>query len=83
VKFLRWTCSSLTGHLVLVGVPFFISEMIVLTGLNYYDGTLTAEWTVHIAFVCAILGAVVATLVWHTITLPMIRRKGLDKERKT
>ena len=82
MKFLRWTCSSLTGHFVLVGVPFFFSELIVLGGLTYYDGNLTIDWVRHGAFVCAILGAAVSALVWFTITLPMIKRKRSEAERR-
>jgi hypothetical protein len=75
MNFLRWCSSSIAGHLVLVGLPFFAAEMIVGLLSNYYEGALTASWAVHIASVCAAGAFAVALLVWYTITRPLLKRK--------
>jgi hypothetical protein len=66
---------SLPGNLLLVGGPFFVAEVTVLGLANYYEGSLTPGWVIHIILVCGVAAIVVSLLVWYTIMKPLLSRR--------
>jgi hypothetical protein len=75
-KFLKWTGGSLIGHVVFFELIFSLPLLVVFLYLNYLQHTLTVDWAIHMVLISPIPGAVLAVLIWYTITLPRIRRHG-------
>jgi len=71
--------SSLGGLIVLselfMSIPFFV----VFVFLNYTEGTLTPLWTLWIAFISALIGAVWAVLFWYTFLSLLIKSRKHKK----
>jgi hypothetical protein len=75
MTFLKWASSSLLGHVVLFEAAFSVPLCLVLLDSNYTDGTLTVGWALWIVSISGLAGVVVAVLGWHTVTLPLIKRR--------
>lgn len=75
MNFFKWASSSLLGHVALTEVFFSVPLFLVFLDLNYEDGTLTIAWALYMALIWALLGVVSAAFVWHTISLPLIKRR--------
>ena len=80
-RFFRWCSASLLGHIVLFELLFggilFIFAVITMQG----NGSLNAFNAIYMLIITALLSALLAILVWNTITLPVIRRtyRGLRR----
>jgi len=72
--FFEFVNKSLFGHVVLyelvVSLPVFIWFLVE----NQSEGTLTLLWTAQFALEAVAGGGVVAFAMWHTVTLPLLRR---------
>jgi hypothetical protein len=79
MPFLNWARSSLLGHIVLFELLFSLPEFLIFEFMNYRDGALTVTGTLRIAITAVVGGAVFATLVWFTISLPFRRRLKREK----
>lgn len=71
----KWGSSSLWGHIVLfeifLGVPMFVMALDLLAR----QGTLTASWILWAVFLDTNITALLAIIMWYTITKPLIRRR--------
>jgi hypothetical protein len=77
MTFFKWASSSFLGHVALTEIIFSLPLFLVFLDSNYNQGTLTLEWALYIALICAVFGVVGAAFVWYTISLPLIKqRKG-------
>jgi protein-S-isoprenylcysteine O-methyltransferase Ste14 len=83
MTFLKWVSRSLIGQVVLCQTMFSASLLALFLGLNYEQGTLTASWALWILIVTVFAGILAAILLWHTMTLPLIKRqqRGEDTDR--
>ena len=72
--FFEFTNRSFFGHVVLyqlvVSLPVFIWFLVE----NHNEGTLTLLWTAQFALVAIAVGVAIAFAIWHTVTLPLLRR---------
>jgi hypothetical protein len=76
MKLWTWASSSLRGHVVLFELFVALPNWVLLSMANYSEGTLSLNWSAHIAFYCLLGGASVAVLFWFTITSPWLKRKA-------
>ena len=70
----RWVSQSLLGHVVLFELIVSLPWLVWFFASNYAEGTLTVSSTLQFIAEAVVVGAAVAFAVWHTITLPLIRR---------
>lgn len=75
MKFFKWASSSLLGHVALTELVFSLPLFLVFLDSNYEDGTLNLAWALYMALIWALLGVAGAALLWHTISLPLIKRR--------
>lgn len=75
MSFFKWASSSLSGHVALTEIFFSVPMFLVFLDLNYEDGTLNLAWVLYMALIWALLGVVGAALIWHTISLPRMKRR--------
>ena len=73
-SFLTWCSSSLRGHIVLVET--FSSLPIAIAFLSIDEEPFTVGRVLQLAFVWGIGGVVIATALWYTVSLPIIRRRN-------
>ena len=79
--FLWWASHTLIGHIVIFLAGFSVPGLALFLFLDYSDGRpFTVGRAMYLAFLCGIAGAVVATLGWYTISLPLMERR--EKERR-
>lgn len=81
-KFLKWCCTTLPGHLVLVALPFWIALSITFLLTNYLDGALTVSSVLRIVSTCLVGGIILAVLIWFTLTAPLIRATNQKKKNR-
>jgi hypothetical protein len=74
--FKAWASESLIGHIVLIEVTFSPAILILLLILNYQQGTLTLLWAAYLVCMVAVVGAVLATTIWYTITVKIMKHRG-------
>ncbi len=74
MNFSRWVAGTLVGHLLGIAVVFSVPLLVWFLIQNYTDGTLTASFLVRFIVIDFLLGAVVATVCWYSITLPIIKK---------
>jgi hypothetical protein len=74
VKLSQWLSRSMTGHIVLFEVIFSFPFLVWFAASNYSDGTLTLSFFVQFLLLDVLAGAAGAFAIWHTVTLPLIRR---------
>jgi hypothetical protein len=77
-RFFRWGFSSLSHQLILFFIVFSVPMFILFVLLNYSEGTLTWDWAVSIALYSLLGGIASGTVMWFTVTLPLIRRRRGD-----
>ena len=78
MKPIRWVCSTLVGHIILIGGAFTIVESVVFMILESSDGTLTGGRALRLVVISLPLGIACGVACWFAITRPMLRRKGRD-----
>jgi hypothetical protein len=69
-----WVGRSLFGHVVFFELVLSLPWVIWFLGSNYAEGTLTVSFILQFIAEAAVAGAAVAFAIWHTVTLPLIRR---------
>ena len=74
-RFLKWCCSSLPGHLVLIQVCFSLPLSAFFIPTIYLQGGLTVAWALYMVFACMVLGGVCAVMLWYAVTLPLIKSR--------
>lgn len=74
IKFIKWACASLVGHLIIVGLPFSVVMAATFLYLNFEEGTLTTTWALHVVFVALVSGIAAAITGWYLVTKPLIMR---------
>ena len=72
----RRTRTSLRGHILLFEVLWGVPMSALGIWLNYDQGSLTPTWAAWCVFVAIVGALLVATLVWLSITKPMLLRRG-------
>ena len=72
--FLTWAWSSARGHVAFFSIVFSVPELLLSLTENYSEGTLTVSWALYSAVAVFALGAILALLIWYTITRPYRRR---------
>ncbi len=75
MRFFKWASSSFIGHIVLFELVGSVPMFFVFVSVAHSEGTLASAWVVYLAVIWAVLGAAGAALVWHTVSLPLIRRR--------
>jgi len=69
-----WVSQSLLGHVVLFELIVSLPWLVWFCASNYAEGSLTVSFALQFIAEAVVVGAAVAFAVWHTITLPLIRR---------
>ena len=65
--------------MVLIALPFFLSESAVFLIREYQNDSLTTRFALNLMGGSALAGILFAVLFWHLISLPTIKRRGLRK----
>jgi hypothetical protein len=65
--FLKWATTSAGGAATLFLLIFGIPMTLLGLQLNLVEGTLTADWALHVVLYCMPLGAVVGLVMWYTL----------------
>jgi hypothetical protein len=80
-RFFGFVNGSFFGHVVFYELIGSLPMFVWFLTENYHQGTLTVSFTVQSALVTIAGGVVVAFAMWHTVTLPLLRRSK-EKIRK-
>lgn len=75
-RLFKWGSSSLGGHLVLFEIFVSMPLFLIFVGLTSSEGTLTMNWGLRLAVIWFAIGATLAVLCWHVISLPIINKKN-------
>ena len=73
-RFFVFVNGSLFGHVVFYELIFSLPAFIWFLVENYKEDALTVAWTVQFALEGIAGGVLVAFALWHTVTLPLLRR---------
>ena len=63
------------GNVVIFMLCVSIPTFILLSLLNYWDGTLTLTWALYIAMLCAALAVVIGVPFWFFVVRRILRRR--------
>jgi predicted membrane protein len=66
---------TLPAHIVLFEVLFGLPLFLFFAVQSYGQGTFTLGRALYLLLLWATGGAVVATVIWFTLSLPLIRRR--------
>jgi hypothetical protein len=75
MNILQRASSSLLGHIALAEAVFALPLFLFFLSENYSQGTLTVEWSIYLAILWVVFGAVGGAFFWYTVSLPLIRRQ--------
>ena len=78
IEFFRVRSTSLVGNVVLAELFGMVPVFLVFSVLFYSEGTLTADWAIYMALLCALGGVIGGILIWFTIIKPL--KKGRELE---
>ena len=74
---LRRGLLSLVGHIVLAEIIFSVPMAAMFLFDDISQGELAAPWTLYSLFMWGVVGAVLGTSVWFTMTRPYLPARGL------
>ena len=83
MNFLKRACFSLRGNILLWELGFSLPLFLAFLLKSKSESTLTLERAIHIALVCSLVGALVATCFWYSVSLPLIKGRDFDRKRGT
>ena len=82
MNLLKRASSSLLGNIILWEVGFALPLFLAFVLKSNSEGTLTFEWTIHLAIVWSILGVLAATTFWYFVALPLKKGRDFDRQQK-
>jgi hypothetical protein len=78
--FLKWASSSALGASTLFLLIFGVPMTLLGLHLNYVEGTLTADWALHVTAYALLIGAAGGLLMWYTL-IRGLRAKATSNNR--
>jgi hypothetical protein len=72
---MKWKMSSLWGHIAVFEAIFALPLFLFFLSQTYSQGTLTVDWTIYLAILWTVLGAVGGAFFWYAVSLPLIKSR--------